>query len=312
MRRTAFDRDHEAFPCLGARVHQPFGRAADPGVHREQGHRSRLLDRGWTAGLARARGSRGVRGIGRKRLPLHRGPGELAKVSAAMASCWGIHANITAPYLVHLSTEEQRRRWLPGVVSGETLLAIGMTEPSGGTDLANLRTTAVRDGSGWVLNGSKTFITNGYGQTWFSRRLGRRTRRRRAASPCSESRLGCRRFSRGRKLDKVGQDKADTAELFFEDVRLSGAGRCWGGRPRIHPHDAEPASGAARRRSCECGAREADSRGDHRLRPGPARVRSVDRVLPAQQVPPRGTSHEHRGGRSLRSISASWRTPGVS
>lgn len=223
MRRTAFDRDHEAFPCLGARVHQPFGRAADPGVHREQGHRSRLLDRGWTAGLARARGSRGVRGIGRKRLPLHRGPGELAKVSAAMASCWGIHANITAPYLVHLSTEEQRRRWLPGVVSGETLLAIGMTEPSGGTDLANLRTTAVRDGSGWVLNGSKTFITNGYSANLVLVAARSSHEKKARGITLFGVEAGLPRFSRGRKLDKVGQDKADTAELFFEDVRLSGA-----------------------------------------------------------------------------------------
>ena len=87
---------------------------------------------------------------------------ELAKVNMALPSCVGIHADIVAPYLVHLTTEEQKQRWLPRFCSGELLTAIGMTEPSGGSDLAALKTTAVRDGDDWVLNGSKTFITNGY------------------------------------------------------------------------------------------------------------------------------------------------------
>ena len=87
---------------------------------------------------------------------------ELAKVNMTLPSCVGIHADIVAPYLVHLTTEEQRKRWLPGFCSGEILTAIGMTEPSGGSDLAGLKTTAVKDGDSWVINGSKTFITNGY------------------------------------------------------------------------------------------------------------------------------------------------------
>jgi alkylation response protein AidB-like acyl-CoA dehydrogenase len=87
---------------------------------------------------------------------------ELAKVNMALPSCVGIHADIVAPYLVHLTTAEQKRRWLPPFCTGENLTAIGMTEPSGGSDLAALKTTAVRDGNEFVLNGSKTFITNGY------------------------------------------------------------------------------------------------------------------------------------------------------
>ncbi|HYG93048.1 MAG TPA: acyl-CoA dehydrogenase family protein, partial [Nocardioides sp.] len=87
---------------------------------------------------------------------------EMAKVGAWMPTCVGIHADITAPYIVELGTEEQKKRWLPGVAAGEILLGIGMTEPSGGSDLAALKTTAVRDGDEWVINGSKTFITNGY------------------------------------------------------------------------------------------------------------------------------------------------------
>src|SRR5881398_3382636 len=82
--------------------------------------------------------------------------------SAAFSSCWGIHADVNPPYLVELTTPEQKERWLPGVASGEIWTAIGMTEPGGGSDLKALKTTAVRDGDHYVVNGSKTFITNGY------------------------------------------------------------------------------------------------------------------------------------------------------
>jgi long-chain-acyl-CoA dehydrogenase len=145
---------------------------------------------------------------------------ELSKVTAALSSCFGIHADIVAPYLVDLCTEEQKQRWLPGFCSGELLTAIGMTEPSGGSDLAALRTTAVRDGDDWILNGSKTFITNGYSADLVV--VAART------SPEKKARgitlfgveTGMAGFSRGRKLDKVGQSESDTAELFFENVRV--------------------------------------------------------------------------------------------
>ncbi|MGZ6588558.1 MAG: acyl-CoA dehydrogenase family protein [Solirubrobacteraceae bacterium] len=145
---------------------------------------------------------------------------ELSKVNAALPSCVGIHADIVAPYLVHLATEEQRRRWLPGVASGETLTAIGMTEPSGGSDLAALKTTAVKEGTDYVINGSKTFITNGYSADLVV--VAART------SPAKKARgitlfaveVTADGFSRGRKLDKVGQDESDTAELFFENLRV--------------------------------------------------------------------------------------------
>src|SRR6478609_780028 len=148
---------------------------------------------------------------------------ELNKVNAALGSCVGIHADITAPYLVELGTEEQKKRWLPGVASGELLVAIGMTEPSGGSDLAALRTTAVRDGEEWVLNGSKTFITNGYSADLVV--VAART------SPEKKARgitlfgveTSTEGYSRGRKLDKVGQDESDTAELNFSNVRVTDA-----------------------------------------------------------------------------------------
>lgn len=148
---------------------------------------------------------------------------ELSKVNAALGSCWGIHADITAPYIVQLGTEEQKKRWLPGVAAGEILLAIGMTEPSGGSDLAGLKTTAVRDGDEWVINGSKTFITNGYSADIVL--TAARTSPGKGARGITLFAVETDKpgFSRGRKLDKVGQDESDTAELFYENVRVTDA-----------------------------------------------------------------------------------------
>ncbi|MEV5542170.1 acyl-CoA dehydrogenase family protein [Saccharopolyspora shandongensis] len=145
---------------------------------------------------------------------------ELASLSAAVASCFGIHFDVVAPYLVDLTTEEQKQRWLPRFCSGEMVTAIAMTEPSGGSDLAALKTTAVRDGSDWVLNGSKTFITNGYSADLVV--VAARTSPEKKAKGITlfAVETGMPGFERGRKLDKVGQPESDTAELFFEDVRL--------------------------------------------------------------------------------------------
>jgi alkylation response protein AidB-like acyl-CoA dehydrogenase len=145
---------------------------------------------------------------------------ELAGFSVALGSAYGIHADINAPYLTRLTTPEQRERWLPGYCSGEIWTAIGMTEPSGGSDLAALKTTAFRDGDEWVINGSKTFITNGYNADLVI--VAARTDPSRRAHGISLFGVEADRpgFSRGRKLDKVGQPEADTAELFFEDLRV--------------------------------------------------------------------------------------------
>ena len=146
---------------------------------------------------------------------------ELSHVNAALSSCVGIHADIVAPYLVELTTDEQKKRWLPGVASGENLCAIGMTEPSGGSDLAALKTTAVRDGDDWVINGSKTFITNGYSADLVV--VAARTSPEKKARGITLFGVETDKegYSRGRKLDKVGQPESDTAELFFENVRCT-------------------------------------------------------------------------------------------
>ncbi|MGA8852261.1 MAG: acyl-CoA dehydrogenase family protein [Aeromicrobium sp.] len=145
---------------------------------------------------------------------------ELSKVSAALGSCTGIHCDIVMPYLVDLGTDEQKQRWLPGAATGEILTAIAMTEPAGGSDLAALKTTAVRDGDDWVINGSKTFITNGYSADLVITAV--RTSPDKGAKGITLFGIEAtdEGFSRGRKLDKVGQSESDTAELFFQDVRV--------------------------------------------------------------------------------------------
>ena len=148
---------------------------------------------------------------------------EVARVSASIASSYGIHAGVCAPYLVDLTTEAQKERWLPRFCTGELLTAIAMTEPGGGSDLAALRTTAVRDGDDWVLNGSKTFITNGYSADLVI--VAARTDPSKGARGITlfGVETGMAGFTRGRKLDKVGQTESDTAELFFQDVRVPDA-----------------------------------------------------------------------------------------
>jgi alkylation response protein AidB-like acyl-CoA dehydrogenase len=140
--------------------------------------------------------------------------------SAAFSSCWGIHCDVNPPYLTELTTHEQKRRWLPGVGSGEIWTAIGMTEPGGGSDLKALKTTAIRDGDCYVVNGSKTFITNGYSADLVITAV--RTDPSKGSRGISLLAIesGTPGFTRGRKLDKVGQDESDTAELFFHDVRV--------------------------------------------------------------------------------------------
>ncbi|MBY4212402.1 acyl-CoA dehydrogenase family protein [Rhodococcus fascians] len=145
---------------------------------------------------------------------------ELAAVNMGLASSFGIHFDIVAPYVVDLASDAQKERWLPKMASGEAVAAIAMTEPSAGSDLANLKTTAVRDGSDWVLTGSKTFITNGYTADVVV--VAARTEQTRGARGISLFLVdgSLPGFERGRKLDKVGQPEADTAELFFDGVRL--------------------------------------------------------------------------------------------
>ncbi len=138
---------------------------------------------------------------------------------------FSVHSDIVAPYIARLGSAEQKRRWLPGACSGESILAIAMTEPGTGSDLKAVRTTAVRDGGDYVINGSKTFITNGLSADLII--VVCKTEPAAGAKGVSllvveGDRPGVRR---GKKLDKIGLHSQDTAELFFDNVRVPLANR---------------------------------------------------------------------------------------
>ncbi|MET9534360.1 acyl-CoA dehydrogenase family protein [Streptomyces sp. NPDC006649] len=132
----------------------------------------------------------------------------------------GLHNDIVGPYLTALATEEQRRRWLPGFCNGRIITAIAMTEPGAGSDLQGIRTTAEDRGDHWILNGSKTFISNGILADLVI--VVARTSPEGGAKGLSLLAVerGTAGFERGRNLDKIGQKSQDTAELFFHDVRV--------------------------------------------------------------------------------------------
>ena len=128
-----------------------------------------------------------------------------------------VHSGIAAPYLVHFATEEQKLAWLPAVVSGDMVLAIAMTEPGAGSDLRGIRTRAVRDGGEYVLNGQKTFISNGTAADLVI--VACKTEDDRISLIAVETNRTAG-FKRGRNLAKVGREAQDTSELFFDDARV--------------------------------------------------------------------------------------------
>ncbi|MEV5408174.1 acyl-CoA dehydrogenase family protein [Thermopolyspora sp. NPDC052614] len=146
---------------------------------------------------------------------------EMAKVGATSPALgFALNDDIVLPYLLRLGTEEQKRRWLPGFCTGETIAAIAMTEPGAGSDLRGMRATATRDGDEWVINGAKTFITNGIQADLVIVAAQTQVDGAPAGLSLFVVESGTPGFTRGRKLDKIGQHAQDTAELFFDDVRV--------------------------------------------------------------------------------------------
>jgi len=131
-----------------------------------------------------------------------------------------LHNDITTPYFIELCNTEQATRWLPGIASGELITAIAMTEPGTGSDLASVATHAVRDGDEYVLNGSKTFITNGINSDLVIVVCKTNAEGGHGGMSLLVVERGMAGFERGRNLDKIGMHSADTAELFFSDVRV--------------------------------------------------------------------------------------------
>ncbi len=220
MQRDLFDADHDAFRDT---VRTFLAKEVAP--HHAQWEADGHVDRAvWTAA-----GAAGLLGTD---VPEEYGGGGVddfryncivtEEISRSGFSGLGfpLQNDVIAPYLLRLATPEQKRRWLPGFCSGEIITAIAMTEPGTGSDLQGIRTTARRTDDGWVLNGAKTFITNGIlsdlvivvartdpdaGARGFSLLVVER---------------GMPGFERGRNLDKVGMKAQDTAELSFTDVRV--------------------------------------------------------------------------------------------
>ena len=131
-----------------------------------------------------------------------------------------LHTDICLPYFLAFANEEQRERWLPGIADGSLITALGMTEPEIGSDLAGLRTSARRDGDSYVVNGSKTFITNGINADLVICAVKTDPSQRHKGISLVILERGMEGFERGRNLDKVGMHAQDTAELFFNDVRV--------------------------------------------------------------------------------------------
>lgn len=131
-----------------------------------------------------------------------------------------LHNDICLPYVLSLGTDEQKASWLPGMCSGEAMTAIAMTEPGIGSDLASMRTSAQRDGDTYVVNGSKTFITNGINSDLVITAVKTDPSQRHKGMSLLVIERGMPGFERGRNLEKLGLHAQDTAELFFTDVRV--------------------------------------------------------------------------------------------
>lgn len=140
---------------------------------------------------------------------------------AALASGLSVHSDIVAPYILHLGSEEQKTRLLPKMATGEVVGAIAMTEPGAGSDLQGIRSTAVKDGDDYVVNGNKTFITNGQHSDVVI--VAAKTDPKAGARGMSLFTVDCSAegFSRGRNLEKMGLQSGDTSELSYQDVRVS-------------------------------------------------------------------------------------------
>ena len=146
---------------------------------------------------------------------------EIARSNASSAGLGlSLHNDIVLPYILRHANEEQKQRWLPGVCSGESILAIAMTEPNTGSDLASIRATAVRQGDHYIVNGAKTFITNGILSDLIIVAAKTDPMQGRRGMSLLMVERGMPGFTRGRKLDKIGLKAQDTAELFLEDVRV--------------------------------------------------------------------------------------------
>ncbi len=222
MQRTLFDEEHDLFR---ASFRQFVAQEVLP--HNEAWEKAGIVDRELFAkagelgflGFAapEEHGGGGVRDF-RYNLIL----GEELQRAGTGAAGLGItlHTDICMPYFLDLTNDEQKARWLPGICSGELITAVAMTEPGAGSDLAGIATTAKRDGDHYVVNGSKTFITNGINADLVITAVKTDPSQRHRGISLVVLERGMPGFERGRNLEKVGLHSQDTAELFFNDVEV--------------------------------------------------------------------------------------------
>jgi alkylation response protein AidB-like acyl-CoA dehydrogenase len=225
MQRSLFDEDHQAF-------RQSFRKFADAEIvpNLEAWERAGIVPRE----LFTAAGKSGFLGIaigeefGGGGVPDFRFnvviSEELMRCGAGGAGlALTLHNDICLPYFLAYCNEEQKRRWLPGIASGELITAIAMTEPGIGSDLGSMTTTAVRGGDSYVVSGAKTFITNGINADLVITAVKTDPAQRHKGISLLVIERGMPGFERGRNLDKIGQHAQDTAELSFTDVRVPAA-----------------------------------------------------------------------------------------
>lgn len=222
MKRTIFESDHDLFRST---VREFVQREVTPNVARWEAEG--IVDKA----MFRKAGEAGLLGMA---IPDEYGGGgvddfrfnavvvEELVSGDAMASgmCITLHNDVVLPYFLLLTTPDQKARWLPGMASGELMGAIAMTEPGAGSDLAGIKTSAVRDGDSYIVNGSKTFITNGVNSDVIVTAVKTDPEQRHPGMSLVVIEDGMEGFTRGRNLDKVGLHAQDTAELFFDDVQV--------------------------------------------------------------------------------------------
>jgi len=220
MRRSIFTDEHEQFRATARAF---FERECVP--HTEQWEREGKVSReAWRkagqAGLLGWEAPEEYGGLGIRDYRFNAIVSDEMFGSGAVGIGLGVQNDILASYLVGLTTEEQKKRWLPGFTSGDIVTSIAMSEPAAGSDVAGIKTTARRSGDSYVVNGQKTFISNGLlsDLVLVAAKTDPEAGRKGISLIAVETtRPG---FSRGRKLDKIGQWSADTAELFFDNVEV--------------------------------------------------------------------------------------------
>ncbi|MGW4034642.1 acyl-CoA dehydrogenase family protein [Streptomyces sp. NPDC004838] len=225
MKRSIFNEDHEAFR---ATIREFIAKEVKP--HFEQWETDNLTDRE----VFRKLGALGVMGFG---IPEeYGGPGDISykyqvviseecALAGVMLGHYGVSTGIVLPYLLNLADEGQRRRWLPGIATGDIMLCVAMTEPGTGSDLAGIRTTATlsEDGSHYLLNGAKTFITGARNSELCvvaARTSPATSEDRRHGLSLLVVPTDSEGFAFGRKLDKIGLRSSDTSEISFTDVKV--------------------------------------------------------------------------------------------